>query len=123
MYTLAALNYALGKELQELGGRPLVFVTQNFEPDDTTLHISTGLGLTEADGVVWVEGNELAYEERTATTLTGVNGHRTKTIPRGARVEPSTRRLVPPAYELFWPTSQLAREFYDRPLSDFLVSP
>lgn len=122
MKLLEALTFAVGKEIQEVGGRPMVFVTANFAPGDTVLHVSTTLGLHDV-GVVWSEGEELAYTHRTPTTLNGVDKPRSRTIHRGAEVESSTKRLIPAAYELFWPASPAAAEFYGTDHNSFLRVP
>lgn len=111
MTLLEALTYAFGKEVQFVDGRPVTRTTGDFAPADTELNVHSTLGFPSA-GVVWLYGREFQYTGKTDTSFTGIDAWRPLTIPRGSYVVSATRRLLPEAYELFWPNSPAAAEFY-----------
>lgn len=121
MTVLEALTHALGKEVQEVGGRSCTHVTANFLPSDTTLKVHTTLGFPDA-GVIWLQGKEFAYTSRTDKTFVGIDAWRPLAIARGAPVVSATRRIRPDTYALFWPTSPSAAAFYGTSPQDYLRS-
>lgn len=120
MGLLAALTFTFGKEVQDVGGKPCTRCTTDFEPTATTLKVHTTLGF-HSTGMLWLLplGIMVAYTGKTDKTFTGVTAYRPLTLPRGSYVLSATNKILPPAYELFWPNSQAAAEFYGISLDTF----
>ena len=79
---IAAFATAVGRELQELGGRPVAVLVKDFAPGDTIIFFDSTYGFPPA-AAVWGGGYHQTYTGKTDGALTGVTSlDRTRTIPR-----------------------------------------
>ena len=110
---LAALLEAVGTEGQEAYGRPAFALAHDFTPGDTTIYLSSILGLP-AQGWLWVGGYLVRYTDVVwLDTAVATTASLPRVIPRGSAVVSATQMLYPDSYELFWLKSSSTYDHYD----------